>query len=215
MDIKDLICVETVYRNGSITRASEILFMSPQAVSKRINKLFHVRLKETGEYDVERMVLENLAALGFAVSPIENNDLEKMPLLKVPFYAILNDVHPLADKTDLSIQEITKYPIVIKSREFKCNTVFLNLCDTLGIQSNIYLETPNTPTMYQLASENDCISISVKYDNLLHYYNNLVAIPISDSFYWEICLIYKKNTLLNNRLKALVEKIKTELPNLT
>ena len=87
------------------------------------------------------------------------DDLEFIPLIDLPPFAIVNETHPLAQLTAVSVSELQKHPMVLLDLPFSSD-YFLSFFSEIGIKPNIAERTRDMAVMRSLVANGFGYSIA-------------------------------------------------------
>lgn len=142
---------------------------------------------------VDSLVLKGEVDLGLSVEPIDEQQFDKISLCKHKLYLLVNKKNPLSQRQIVTFADLINEQFIIESKEFKLYHNTVKKCEEAGFTPNIIFETSGLSLCHKLVKQNKGISISVDYAVQDIKYENVVAIPFSDSdFLWEVCIITKK-----------------------
>ena len=163
---------------------------------------------EHPDVQVEMMVNRGSANIGFAVQPVDERYFNEIPLSSHRLYAIVNDAHPLSQKTILRYEDLHQQNLIIENKEFKLHQLIQAKCEACGVQPNIVFETSGLILCHKMVRQNKGISVTVDYMLQDALYDNVIAIPFEDcDAVWEPCMILKKDTVLSHNMQTFIEFI--------
>lgn len=104
--------------------------------------------------------------VGFCAYSENEEELEFVPILKQEMVIITSLEHPLADKDDLSINELTNYPVIGYDRISGLGGYTNRLYKNLGIKPEILCECSDENSIQALVREQFGIALVAKVDIL-------------------------------------------------
>jgi DNA-binding transcriptional LysR family regulator len=156
----------------------------------------------------EENVLNHTIDAGFTLAPIRYPSLCVEHIYKEPLYCIVNENHPFADRTSLDIEEILDEKIIMANENFNSYHNFRKICEEKH-KTPITIKTFDLMSIYEYVRHSNAVGFTLKsYSNILQF-QNIRHIPLTDpNAYWDICLVYQKDSklpLITKFLKFLKE----------
>lgn len=291
MNIKDFNVFRIVAEEKNLTRASRVLYMTPQGISKIIKNLekecdcelflrtangmelsdcgkyfydyvkkaeseYHemrsqirrIKQKEQGEVDlisaygilrlvtpeclwdfrekypgiefnyreypdkqVERYFQSGEGNVAFTLDPCDETLYDILELETFPIKLLVNEKHPLAKKTAVTILDLKDEPLYIESREFKIHDKIVEKCRQAGFEPNIRFESSGFSLCHKMVKDNKGISVTVDFisDDMKRDEDGMVLIPFSDGLYeWKICMLTRKGEVPGNGVDIFQKHVK-------
>lgn len=291
MNIKDFNVFRIVAEEKNLTRASRVLYMTPQGISKIIKNLekecdcelflrtangmelsdcgkyfydyvkkaeseYHemrsqirrIKQKEQGEVDlisaygilrlvtpeclwdfrekypgiefnyreypdkqVERYFQSGEGNVAFTLDPCDETLYDILELESFPIKLLVNEKHPLAKKTAVTILDLKDEPLYIESREFKIHDKIVEKCRQAGFEPNIRFESSGFSLCHKMVKDNKGISVTVDFisDDMKRDEDGMVLIPFSDGLYeWKICMLTRKGEVPGNGVDIFQKHVK-------
>lgn len=190
--------------------------------SRKIWSGFHVLYPQTeieiAEYSIKDSfnLVKNGELDAAVISDMEQtDDFLTFELPGTERVLLLEKNNPLADKPELSINDLRNEHFILCINEAACN-YFIKLCRKNGFDPDIR-RTSDTVYMFELCSEDGLSGISIDSvaHDLLPKYTNLVSIPFKDQvFRYPLCLITRKQYPKLSLIRELVDYITYSMENM-
>lgn len=104
--------------------------------------------------------------IGFCACPENGEDLEFVPILRQEMVIITSTRHPLAAREELSIQELTRYPVIGYDRSSCLSAYTSRLYRSLGIRPDIVCECSDENAIQAMVREQFGIALVARADIL-------------------------------------------------
>jgi DNA-binding transcriptional LysR family regulator len=175
-----------------------------------------IEVSEMGSKLVMQQVLEGKVDLGLI--SIRDNKLEEdnkvifEPMLVSKVLLCVGKDSPLANKKEVSLNEIISYPIVSFNSKYNMNTYMFSLLEKHG-KPNILITSENSEATKKVIVENLAVGfytdISLKNDPYITS-GQILPIKIKEckNSYSTLGILYKKNSHLPIAVKKLIEELR-------
>lgn len=140
---------------------------------------------------VEQEILAGNYDVGFGIGPIQNQELEIIPLFSSQTSLLVYDDHPLARKKTIRFSDLKSEPLILESQKFKIHDLVKERCQREGFDANILYCTSGFSLCHKLTAQKRGISVIVDRISDDMSKQGLRIIPIEDSFLWEVKMICK------------------------
>lgn len=147
---------------------------------------------EFPDIHIDREIAAGYFDVGFAIGPVENEDLEQIPLFKSAVSLLVYEGHPLFERESVCFADLKDESFVLESRGFKIHELVRKSCQKEGFEPNIIFNTSGFSLCHKLAAQHRGISIVVDLISTDMIQKGLKRIPIRDSFDWNVLMIYQK-----------------------
>ncbi|WP_072524568.1 LysR family transcriptional regulator [Clostridium sp. Marseille-P3244] len=107
--------------------------------------------------------------------------------------------HPLACKKEISIEQLSREPLILYNTDSVQNQTLLSFFDKLGTKPNILMHSSQLYTIKNFILGH--LGGAILYSTVLAQHPDLVGIPISPCIEQDIGLIWKKGKYLNNSVE--------------
>ncbi len=173
----------------------------------------HLEISEYADIFIDQMVLNEECDVAFAIDIPENQELYHIyPLKKLCFCAVVNQEHPYATKTNITLEDLATQPIITRNAHYKGFLKLEHYAKQKGINLNYALCSPDDFLWLSMLRKNKGIGIAV--DQLIQEDNfNLVSIPLlNNQLTWNINIITKKmkpqNQIIGQFIQFILEHVK-------
>lgn len=147
---------------------------------------------EFPDIHIDREVAAGYYDAGFAIGPIADESLEQIPIFQSTVSLLVYEGHPLYERESVSFADLKGEPLVLESRGFKINSLVKQSCAQSGFKPNIIFNTSGFSLCHKLTAQHRGISIVVDKISMDMKKEGLKTIPITDSFIWQVFLVYQK-----------------------
>ena len=130
--------------------------------------------------------------VGFCAYSENEEEMEFVPILKQEMVIITSNEHPLADKDELSIQELDRYPVIGYDRVSGLGGYTNRLYRKLGIKPNILCECSDENAIQALVREQFGIALVAKVDVLNDKYLRIHSVSDADLIHY-VNIVWLKN----------------------
>lgn len=89
--------------------------------------------------------------LGVATLPLESDELDSVPLARVPMVVMMSADHPLAAQPHVTVEDMVGEPLVSNATNTLVRRVLQQCFDDIGQRPDIRYQTPNGPVTCELA----------------------------------------------------------------
>lgn len=177
---------------------------------KEINSNIDLIIEEYTDFECEEAIFNNQVDIGFSISYLDKNKFDYKLVKSESLYALVSKAHPLCTKEYIDFIDLKNEEILISSKYSKVYHNFLIKCLENNFDPNIFKETKEMILIHDLSKHNEGIGISINY---AHTPNCKISyIPFKDnSFTWDICMVTKKNTPINDNLNLFMNYILSSL----
>lgn len=140
---------------------------------------------------VEQEVMRGNYDVGFGIGPIEEEQLEILPLFSSRVSLLVYEGHPLAQRESVQFSDLEGEPLILESHIFKIHDLVKKSCRRAGFEANVIYCTSGFSLCHKLTAQKRGISVIVNRISDDMSKQGLKIIPIEDSFSWEVYMIYK------------------------
>lgn len=141
---------------------------------------------------VEQEILAGNYDVGFGIGPIQDAELEIIPLFSSKTSLLVYEDHPLAQKNTVRFSDLKGEPLILESHKFKIHDLVKEKCQRAGFDANIIYCTSGFSLCHKLTAQKRGISVIVNRISADMSTKGLKVIPIEDTFMWEVNMICKK-----------------------
>lgn len=130
--------------------------------------------------------------VGFCAYVDHEPDIEFIPILKQEMVILTPVDHPLAHEESVSLQELTRYPVIGYDRFSGLGDYTTQLYRRLGMKPDIICECPDENAIKAMVAENFGIALTARVDTLNS--SDVCILKLNDiSLSHMICMTYLKN----------------------
>jgi len=172
------------------------------------NPGIHIHIRERGSRPVAEDLRDGLADIGLVMLPLEDQqDLHVLPIISDEVHVLVPRTHILAGQSQIHLQQLQNLDIITYNRNSTLYHSFLQLCRDAECSPNIVFQSMMPNFILDTIACGTCIGVLPA--PLLRQFrrDDLVSIPLSPRFPWEIALIYKKDNYLSHAARHFIEYI--------
>lgn len=122
------------------------------------------------------------------------------------FVAAVAPAHPLANRESVTLEELSREPLVMYNTDSVQNHTIRSRFDRMGIVPNILIYTSQIYTMKSMIHNNTCVSFF--YASLLQDHPDLVGVPIVPWIEQKVGLIWRKGKYTTSSTEAFISFVK-------
>ena len=140
-----------------------------------------------------------------SLHPLDHPKLVTKELYQKPFYVLLSDQHPLAQKSALSFQELLEEKFILLDEGHTHTEVFNRLNQRYQYQAQIFFQLSDPTMIGQLVKENLGVSLLTEFA-LLAQLDGLRMIPLveEEQMSFHVSYAYPKDAVLAPELEQLI-----------
>lgn len=142
--------------------------------------------------------------VGFCAFSENEEELEFVPLLKQEMVIITSNVHPLAERDKLSINELANYPVIGYDRLSGLGRYTNRLYKRLGIKPDILCECSDENSIQALVREAFGIALVARVDTLDDKYVKIHSVSDADLTHY-VNIVWLKNHYLIPATKRFID----------
>ena len=142
--------------------------------------------------------------VGFCAYSENEEELEFVPIIKQEMVIITSNEHPLAEKEKLSINELSRYPVIGYDRVSALGGFTNRLYRSLGIKPDIVCECSDENSIQALVREQFGIALVAKVDILNDKYLKIHSVSDADLIHY-VNIVWQKNHYLMPATKRFID----------
>lgn len=159
---------------------------------------------------VERMLLDKEGNVALSIGPFAGDCFDVKSLKKCSLGLLVYEGHPLAEKKEVSIQNLEGESLYLENSSFKLNEFIQSRCWNHGFEPDIVFETNGFDLCYKMCRLKRGISVTIDFVHEDMNTDGLVMIPFEEEdMIWEIGLL----TLKDRAREPSVEKFYKYIEN--
>lgn len=144
---------------------------------------------------VERMLLGKEGNVAISVGPFTGDCFEVQSLKKCRLGLLVYEGHPLAEKTQVCVEDLAGEPLYLENSGFKLNEFIQSKCWNKGFEPDIVFETNGFDLCYKMCRMKKGISVTVDFVHEDMKTEGLRMIPFAEpDMVWEIGLLTLKDS---------------------
>ncbi len=166
-----------------------------------------VEIQEDGARKLENMVLDGLLDIAISMHPVLSDGLSEIIIMQDQVVCALNPEHPLAQSRSISYADLARYPLNTFPVNFAVYQELMRGFYARSLSPMIDVTSPTCDFLLKFSHLSN--EICVLPAPCVKYYdrNDLVIRPFDPVFPWELCIVYKKNMFMSEKVRALISCI--------
>lgn len=200
-------------QKGKLTIGSLITcvnYLLPPAVIKFKQRYPNIELSVLGlrTEEIKKGLLENELDLGIAFLPVEDEELEAIPLFTEELSLAVSFDHPLANLKEVEMKKLEHVPMILLPDNYFLRRLIDSYSAKLGITLKPIMEMSPMESLVQMVSEG--LGATILPTPYLNFLNNrqIVTIKmINPTPHREIGFIYRKNKFMCTTTKTFIAQI--------
>ena len=185
-----------------ISSPGTLLDMYFPGLVTRYHKLhpgIRITIRESGSRPVAQDVLEGSADMGFVMLPLEDMDgLHVFPILSDAVQLIVPRDHPFALESSIDILQLRGLDLITYDRSNTLYHSFLALCRQAGFSPAIVYQSMMPNFILDTIALGTCVGVLPRPMVNLAGDRDLVAVPLTPHFPWQIAMITAKDRYLSH-----------------
>jgi DNA-binding transcriptional LysR family regulator len=187
-------------RNESVTLPLACSFGVKSALSpefllayNKINSKINLQVTEKPDLLVDEAVIEEKAAIGFTIGPVDTGQFDAVSIKKHDLYLLVHKSNPLARKDRISIFDLKDEKFILFNKDFRIRHLITRKCEEAGFSPNIVIEIPEVIMAHKFSHLNYGVAVTVDLFLGDFKHKDVIALPFEDEeCVWEIYMITKK-----------------------
>ena len=158
----------------------------------------------------ERMLAEDQGNAAISIGPFAGDLFHIQPLMRRRLCLIVYEGHPLAAKTEVTVEDLKEEPLFMENSSFKINEFLQRQCWLHGFEPSIVYEASSFDICYKMVRLQKGISVVPDFVHEDMKTDNLVQIPFAEQdMEMEIALLTPKNRHTEHAVDKLCCHLKT------
>lgn len=168
----------------------------------------NIEIKLATSNKLLKLIRDNEVDIAFTIgNKIEETDFISYPLSKEKIIFLVSPTHPLAQNKEITLEQISKYPLLLTSNNCDYRAALVSLAKQRGLNLNIALETSNVNTLKLFAVSGLGIAF-LPYIAVMDSISSSELISLDfneDAFDMTSEIIYHKDKHIFNTLKLFID----------
>ncbi len=158
--------------------------------------------------EIEKSLLNyknDLALIGITKA---SSKCESVPFLKEDLVLIVSPNHPLAHRPKVSLEELERFPLIIRARGSTTRKILIQAFKELNVHPSLLIEAASSEFIKQWVAEGKGISVIVKRIVEDEEKRGLLkTIPLIEKLHFEVACLYLKEERCNPSIKTFISFI--------
>lgn len=195
-------------RIGSLLTCANYL-LPPAIISfKQLYPSIHLSVLGLRNGDIMQGLLENEFDLGVTFLPVENEELETIPLFTEELSLAVPYDHPLASLGVMNMGELGNTPIILMPKNYYLRQLVDNYCREIGVALNPTLEMTSLESLTKVVSAG--LGVTVLPEPYLDTVTNQQIVKVKlvhPTPKREIGFVYRKNRYMCSATRAFISHV--------
>ena len=162
-----------------------------------------ITIRERGSLTVVQDVLEGGADIGLVMLPLSNEEhLQIIPIVKDEIHAVVHKNHPLAKAESVHIRQLEGLDLITYNQNTTLYHAFEKLCRQEGFSPVIAYQSMMPGFILDILSYGDCVGIFPAPMLRQAKREDLISIPLTPQFPWQIAMITKKGRYISKATES-------------
>lgn len=173
----------------------------------RKNPTVSVTLSEFSDDVLDKSIENDLIDIGLCITPVDESKFFIHHVKKSPTCYMLSDTHKLADKKELSLEDLKHELFMGFGTKNKGHHILIDRCAEFGFKPKLGIQTQDTHMIEHLVRKNMGVGFFVGDPNT--EIPGIKIIPDSSGdWYYGMAVVTKKGKRLNNEMLKLINVLK-------
>lgn len=163
-----------------------------------------VEIQEYGARKLECMVLDGLLDIAVSMHPVLSDGLSEMIIVQDQVVCAMNPEHPLAQCESISYDGLSRYPLNTFPVNFAVYQELIRNFQSRALSPIVDVTSPTCDFLLKMSHLSN--EVCVLPAPCVRYYdkNELVIRPFDPVFQWGLCVVYRKNMYMSEKVRALI-----------
>lgn len=173
-----------------------------------------IELIENGAKKLERIVTDGKVDIALIVkTQLTKDNYDIYPFIEDEFYIFLNEDHPLANRTEISISELKNEKFIIFPEEFTLHDYIINTCKAHGFFPNILYKSSQWDLILELTASHNAVTLLPKSIYTKNVNKRIKLIKIKGKpLLWSLVFITLKDSYKSFALQSFIKNIDSFKP---
>jgi DNA-binding transcriptional LysR family regulator len=136
----------------------------------------------------------------------KSHRFESIPFLKEELVLIVSPNHPLVKRKTVSLEELERYPLIIRAKGSTTRRIILQAFKEAGIHPSLLIEAGSSEFIKQWVSEGKGVSIIVKRTVEDEEKRGIIkTIPLLEKLYLQVAFLYLKEEKSSPSIKTFIK----------
>ena len=166
-----------------------------------------VEVHEYGARKLESMVLDGVLDVAISMHPVLSDGLSEIIIMQDQVVCAMNPDHPLAQCTCITLEDLALFPFNTFPVNFAVYQELVRKFQAKGLSPMIDVTSPTCDFLLKMSHLSN--EVCVLPAPCVRYYdkNDLVTRPFDPAFQWGLCIVYRKNIHMPEKVRALISCI--------
>jgi DNA-binding transcriptional LysR family regulator len=161
--------------------------------------------------EIERSLLTYRTDVALIGMTKISSKFESIPFLEEDLVLIVSPNHPLAQRDEVSLKELGKYPFIIRAKGSTTRKIVLQAFKNLKIQPALLIEAGSSEFIKQWVSEGRGVSVIVKRIGEDEERRGMIkAVPLAEDLHLEVAILCLREERSNPGVRAFVRYMESK-----
>lgn len=160
----------------------------------------------------ERFLAEKKGNIAFSIGPFASECFEMKSLTKYKLGLLVYEEHPLAKKSEVTVNDLKGEKLFIENNSFKLNELVQSRCWNKGFEPKIVFETNGFDMCYNMCRQKKGVSVTIEPVHKDMKQDGLVMVPfVEKDMVWEIGILTLKDRVCEPAVRKFLEYVDKRL----
>ncbi|WML50411.1 LysR family transcriptional regulator [Neobacillus sp. PS3-34] len=168
-----------------------------------------IQLVEDGARKIEQKVIDGEVDFGVVVLPVDEEKFEAVPFIEEEMMLLANASHPAADKSEVSLSELSKDNFILFTKEFALHQLMREECIRAGFEPHIAYESSQWDFMAEMVAKNLGVTFFPKSICERVKGGNIQTVSLTHYIPWKVGVILAKNRYIPYAVREFITLIQS------
>jgi DNA-binding transcriptional LysR family regulator len=157
--------------------------------------------------DMLKTVLSMQNDVVIAANQKASKKLQAFPLIREDLVLITCNDHPLSKKNSVSLEEVAKYPLVIREEGSSTKKVVREAFESMNIKPSVLIEVTSTEFIKEWVSQGKGVSILIRRAVSEDERKHLRVVPLEEPLSLEVSVLFLKSRKYDRSIQRFVDHV--------
>lgn len=166
-----------------------------------------VEVHEYGARKLESMVLDGTLDVAISMHPVASNDLSEIAIIQDQVVCAMNPDHPLTALERITLDDLSPYAINTFPVEYAVYEELIKKFKARKLLPHIDVTSPSCDFLLKISHLSNEVCV-LPAPCVRHYgRDNMDVRPFEPNYNWSLCIVYRKNSYMSDRVRTLISCI--------
>ncbi|WP_071394540.1 LysR family transcriptional regulator [Bacillus tuaregi] len=187
--------------------AGSLFFPKVLAAFHKAYPNIKINITEYAAPRLTKKVLEGEIELGIAVLPVQEDDLEILPIVSEELKLLVQKDHPLAYREAVYLRELEQEEFIFFSEDFALHDIIWKQCISEGFAPNILFKSSQWDFIAEIVAAN--LGVTIMPESICNRIDNeqIKMIHLLPATPWNLAVVMKKDKYISNAARTFMNFI--------